>query len=187
MYQEQKKKILAISGSTRHNSTNHSLIQAIAELTKDRFDIKFFEGLSALPHFNPDDNIENPTEEVVNFRQLLTDAEGVIICTPEYAHEVVGTLKNAIDWTVGTSEFSHKPTMLITASTDGQYGHKALLKTLRVIEAENIDELQLLIQFASTKINKENKITDEKTLSEVKQLIKNFDRTIDAKTAESAE
>ena len=66
------------------------------------------------------------------------DADGVIICTPEYAHGVPGSLKNAIDWTVGTGEFSGKPTMLITASTDGKNGHKALLETLKVIEAKNI-------------------------------------------------
>ncbi|GGA98240.1 NADPH-dependent FMN reductase [Puia dinghuensis] len=116
-------------------------------------------------------------QEVVDFRRRLEAAAGVVICTPEYAHGVPGSLKNAIDWTVATCEFSHKPTVLITASTDGQYGHKALLETLRVIEAENIDRLQLLIPFARTKINGEGRITDGDTLAAVKEIMEEFVRT----------
>ncbi len=173
-----RKKILAISGSTRKNSTNQRLINAIAELSKEIFEIQFYNRISSLPHFNPDENNPEILENVFQFRRLLNEADGVIICTPEYAHGVPGTLKNGIDWTVGTGEFSHKPTLLITASTDGKYGHQALLETLRVIEAKNIEELQLLISFAQTKINSNNKITDEKTLTGIQKLIDSFSKTI---------
>lgn len=173
-----RKKILAISGSTRQNSTNHRLIKAITDISKDVFDIQLYDGLSLLPYFNPDDDDEHVSREVALLRQLLGNADGVIICTPEYAHGVPGSLKNAIDWTVGTSDFSHKPTVLITASTDGKYGHQALLETLRVIEAENIDTLQLLISFASTRISGDNRIIDQQTLEDVKMLLENFEKTM---------
>ncbi len=178
---QSRKKILAICGSTRINSTNHRLIKAIAELSKDIFDIELYDRLTQLPQFNPDDDNENVSKEVLGFRQLLKKADGVIVCTPEYAHGVPGSLKNAIDWTVGTSEFSQKPTMLITASTDGKYGHQSLLETLHVIEAKNIHNLQLLISFASTKVNKENKINDMTALSEIKKLLERFEQTINEK------
>ncbi len=177
---QNRKKILAICGSTRTNSTNHRLINAIAELSKDSFDIDLYGGLTQLPQFNPDDDNEHVSKEVVGFRQLLNKADGVIICTPEYAHGVPGSLKNAIDWTVGTSEFWQKPTMLITASTDGKYGHQSLLETLHVIEAKNIHHLQLLISFASTKVNEDNKITDMTTLNETKKLLERFEQTMNA-------
>ena len=173
-----KKKILAISGSTRKDSTNHHLIKAIEELTKDIFEINIYEGLSTLPHFNPDNNNESVAKEVAIFRSLINDSDGVIVCTPEYAHGVPGTLKNAIDWTVSSNEFYQKPTMLITASTDGKFAHQSLLETLRVIETKNIDQLQLLIQFAKTKINNDEKITDKKTLEEILNLIGIFEKTI---------
>lgn len=176
----QQKKVLAISGSTRQNSSNHNLIKAIAELFIDELEITIYESIANLPHFNPDDNNENVPPQVLDFRKQLNESEGVLICTPEYAHGVPGTLKNAIDWTVSTNEFSHKPTALITASTDGRFGHAALLETLKVIEAENINELQLLISFVRTKIS-DNKITDEKTLSGIKQLINNFIKTLNKK------
>ena len=172
-----RKKIIAISGSTRLNSTNHGLIKAITALSKDELDIFVYEGISSLPQFNPDNDNENVAAEVADFRQQLNNADGVIICTPEYAHGVPGTLKNAIDWTISTSQFPHKPTMLITASTDGRFGHRALLETLKAIEAKNIDNLQMVIRFVKTKINN-NKIIDEDTLKGVKILIANFVKTI---------
>ncbi len=179
-----KKKVLAISGSTKRSSINRSLIEAIINLSAERLDISVYEGIANLPQFNPDNDGDDVASEVADFRQQLNNADGVIICTPEYAHGVPGSLKNAIDWTVSSSEFSHKPTLLITASTEGKWAHKALLETLRVIEAENIDKLHLLIQFAKTKISPEGKINDEITLTEVKRLIAALIQTIEDRAAD---
>lgn len=173
-----KKKVVAISGSTRQNSINLSLLNAIADLSTASLDITIFDGIGNLPQFNPDNDGENVSKEIADFRQQLNNADGVIICTPEYAHGVPGTLKNAIDWTISSSSFPHKPTMLITASTGGHYGHKALLETLKAIEARNVENLQLVIPFAKTKINMDNKIIDDKTLVDVKKLIADFVKTL---------
>lgn len=51
---QEKKKILAISGSTRKDSTNHKILKVIAELVSNKVEVRFFDGLSTLPHFNPD-------------------------------------------------------------------------------------------------------------------------------------
>lgn len=170
---KEKNKILAISGSTRVQSTNLNYIRAIAQLSADIFEIKIFQGLTDLPHFNPDLDIEFLTapEEVKSFRQLLREADGILICTPEYAMGVPGTLKNAIDWTVSSCEFMHKPTALVTASSQGSKGHASLIETLNIIEAMMTPATQLLIPVAKTKINSELKILDEKTLNELNSLI----------------
>ncbi|MCW3110931.1 MAG: NADPH-dependent reductase [Segetibacter sp.] len=173
-----KKNIIAISGSTRQNSINHSLIKAIADLSAASLDITIFDGIENLPQFNPDNDGDNVAKEILDFRQQLNKADGIIICTPEYAHGVPGTLKNAIDWTISSSQFPHKPTLLITASTGGHYGHKALMETLKAIEAKNIDQHQMVIPFAKTKISADNKITDEKTLADVKALVTAFIETL---------
>jgi chromate reductase, NAD(P)H dehydrogenase (quinone) len=173
-----KKKIIAISGSTRAISTNLNLIKAIAELTKDKFEIKILNGIAEIPHFNPDLDNENPPAKVTEFRNALKQHAGILICTPEYAMGVPGTLKNAIDWTVSSMEFSHKPTALITASSVGQKGHESLLETLKIIEAGITNETQLLIPYAKTKISNDYKITDEKTLQEIKTLIHEFDKML---------
>ena len=175
-----KKNIVAISGSTRKSSTNLNLIKAITELSMETLNIKVFEGLSELPHFNPDLDHESPPKEVIAFRKLLNEADGILICTPEYAMGVPGTLKNAIDWTVSSCEFRHKPTVLITASSMGEKGHASLMETLNIIETNITKETQLVISYVKTKVSKEGKITDAKTLEEVTALLKAFDEVLNS-------
>lgn len=164
-----KQKILAICGSTRQQSTNLSLLNAIATLYYE-VDIKIYKSIALIPHFNPDFDNENLPEEVARFRTLIKEADGVLICTPEYAMGVPGTLKNAIDWTVSSAEFSGKPTALITASSVGQKGHAALMETLNVIEADIPESRQLIISFVKTKV-KNDAITDAATLQSVQNVM----------------
>jgi chromate reductase len=175
---QNRKKIVGISGSTRQNSSNLNVLKAIAALFNDRIEMSFFEGIGALPQFNPDDT-DADIPLVAQFRKQISDAHGVIICTPEYAHGVPGALKNAIDWTVTTNEFSQKPTALITASSDGRFGHAALLETLRTIEAKNVSQQQLIIPFIKTKMGLDNTITDVTTLSAIKELVQQLLLTIE--------
>ena len=169
-----RKKVLAIVGSTRKSSTNLNLVHAISKLASPLFDLTVFEGLSDLPHFNPDNDLDNPPDEVLRFREQLKTADGILICTPEYAMGVPGTLKNAIDWTVSSSSFSQKPTALITASLNGEKGHASLMDTLKVIEAGVTEATQLIISYASTKVSKEPQITDEATAASINRLIEAF-------------
>ena len=173
-----KNKIMAISGSTRERSTNLNLINAIIDLASDIFDVTVYRGLMLLPPFNPDYDNEKAGEFVVDLRTQLRRSDGVIICTPEYAMGVPGTLKNAIDWTVSSADFYRKPTALITASSVGEKGHASLLETLKVIDANITDETQLLISHAKHKVSNDYKVTDAKTLTEVEKLILAFDKVI---------
>ncbi len=163
-----KKKVLAICGSTRKDSGNLQLIHAVARIAEESFDVEIFDSLADIPHFNPD--IQQEPETVTSFKQKIRHADGVLICTPEYAMGVPGTLKNAIDWTVSSSDFSHKPVALITASSSGHKAHRSLQETLQVIEAEMTEETKLLVSFVKTKVNASG-ITDEATLQLVKDLV----------------
>ena len=145
-------------------------------MAMDFFDVTIFAGLMDIPQFNPDNDNENAGDQVAGLRRQLREADGVLICTPEYAMGVPGTLKNAIDWTVSSAEFYHKPTALITASSSGEKGHASLLETLKVIDANITDETQLLISHAKLKVSNEYNITDAKTLTDVESLIQAFAR-----------
>jgi NAD(P)H-dependent FMN reductase len=170
-----RKKVIAISGSARKNSANLRLIKAIDDLTKEKFETFVFEGLTDLPHFNPDLDTDHPPEAVDNFRKLIKNSDGILICTPEYAMGVPGTLKNALDWIVSSGEFSGKPVALITASTSGVKAHESLLDTLQIIDARINEHTQYLISFIQVKLNAENKITDEQTMSDLQRLIVAFE------------
>lgn len=163
------KKILAICGSTRKTSSNLHLIKAIEKLYSHQLTFTLYEGLLQLPQFNPDDDTETPPLPVVALRKQVSDADGILICTPEYAMGVPGSLKNLLDWTVSSSDFSNKSVAAITASLSGQKAHLSLLSTLHVIEARVEDDMQLLIPFIKSKVNDQQEITDEATLKEVRR------------------
>lgn len=168
------KKVAAICGSTRSSSTNLSLIKAIRDMAAEKYSITIFTGLADLPQFNPDVDHDDPPQAVAAFRRLLRAHDGILICTPEYAMGVPGSLKNAIDWTVSSMEFSKRPTALITASLQGNKAHASLLETLQMIEAETSDKTNLVISFAKTKIGTDNTITDATTFEQVQALTTAF-------------
>jgi len=164
------KKILAISGSLRKGSSNHSILRFLGEMTPEGFDYSIYDGLARLPHFDPGLDNENPPFEVADFRALLKEANGVIICTPEYAFGVPGSLKNALDWTVSSDSFGHKYVALITASTGGENAHAALLLTLGAIGANLLKDATLLIPFIRAKMDGEGNIIDTETAENVKKI-----------------
>jgi chromate reductase len=175
---ENKKKILAIIGSTRVNSSNLNLVKYLEVLSKDIFEITYFEGLITLPHFNPDLDHENPPQEVVAFRQQIADAHGVIICTPEYVFSLPGSLKNAIEWCVSTTVFSQKPVGLITASASGEKGHETLQLVMKTVEAIFTEDTTLLIQGVKGKLNAGGDLTDSDTIERLKIFVTAFEKQI---------
>lgn len=168
------KNILAISGSTRKSSTNLNLINAIMALSPEGMKYIIYNGLADLPNFNPDIDTDTPPKQVIEFRQLLLEADGILICTPEYAMGVPGALKNALDWVVSSCGFRKKQVAVITASPMGATAHESLLGTLKIIEARIDESCQLLISNAKTKISSTNEIVHEETLTAIKKLIASF-------------
>ena len=109
-------RILALSGSLRARSSNTALLRAAVALAPAGTEIIFYTGLADLPQFSPDLDNESTPPAVQELRDQLQAAEGVLICTPEYAYGMPGSLKNALDWTVSSGEFYGKPTAVISAS-----------------------------------------------------------------------
>jgi len=146
MTKNRKYNILAILGSTRKSSVNLQILNAIADLISDSISIQINEDLDKLPHFNPDLDNDYAPELVQVFRTKIKEADGVLICTPEYVFNLPGSLKNAIEWTVSTTVFSQKPVAIITASALGEKAHEALQLIMKTIEAKVSEQTQLLIQ-----------------------------------------
>ncbi len=165
------KQVLTINGSTRAVSANALFIQAMVTLAGDRARFAHYPSIADLPHFNPDLDNEAPPPAVLQFRALLRSADAVLICTPEYAMGVVGSLKNALDWCVSSGSLSGKPVMLVTASLNGENGHAALLETLRVIEADVRPGTAVRIPFARTKVNADAVITDAQALADIRNAL----------------
>ncbi len=101
-----KLNIKVILGSTRANRFGEKPAQWIFDLAKARPDFEtelldlreyplpFFE--EALPPGLAKDNYTNPV--VVRWREKIREADGFVICSPEYNHGYPGVLKNALDY-----------------------------------------------------------------------------------------
>ena len=170
-----KIKILAISGSLRANSSATSVLNHVATLMPVNVQFNAYNGLGNLPHFDDSDNV---SVELRKFRELISESDGVFICTPEYAFGVPGSLKNALDWTVSSGELTYKPVALITAASVGKNAHGALLLTLSALTANVVEEATLVIPFIRSKLNEQGVIKDEATLESVHKVVDAFLKTI---------
>lgn len=163
-----KIRILAIPGSVRKGSSNHKVLTIVGDCMPPQVDYMIFEGLASLAHF---DGSDTAPVEVADFLNQVRSADGIVICTPEYAFGVPGTLKNALDWSVGSGEFSGKPLVYITASTGGEHAHESLGKTLTAIDCRIPEGGTLLMPSIRAKLNAEGTFKDPKHKEEVEAII----------------
>jgi len=117
-----------------------------------------YEGLASLPHFNPDEDEDgHPVPPaVVELRARVIAADGWVISSPEYAHGVPGSLKNALDWLVSCPELPGKPVLLFNASAaGGDFAQAALAETLRTMSLHVLEE-SLTQPFLPRKLQEES-------------------------------
>ncbi len=176
-----KKNIIAINGSASQNSSNLALIYHIIELTKKEFNFTIFSDLTELPHFKTELTDENTPAAIVKFRNDILNADGILICTPEYVFSIPSGLKNAIEWCVSTTVFSKKPVGLITASASGLKGHEELKLIMKTIETNFTDDTTLLIQGVRGKIDKKGHILDTKTLDDLDKFVTSYCKLLEEK------
>lgn len=121
-----------ISGSVRTGSVNAAVIATAAELLPSGAEAVIYAGLNDLPHFNPDLDHDSPPEPVAELRHLIAASSALLFSTPEYAGAMPGALKNLLEWTVGGTEVTGKPTGWINPSTmpNGAASTYASLRTV---------------------------------------------------------
>jgi chromate reductase, NAD(P)H dehydrogenase (quinone) len=115
-------RILLVSGSTRNGSTNSAALATAAAQAPDGVHAVRYDALAALPAFNPDDDGERLPPAVAELKNEIKAADAVLFCTPEYAGNLPGSLKNLLDWTVGGGELYEKPVAWINVATANRGG-----------------------------------------------------------------
>ncbi|MFE3544002.1 NADPH-dependent FMN reductase [Nocardia sp. NPDC059177] len=123
-------RILLISGSTRDGSTNTAALRTVAAFAPADVRADLYDGLRELPAFVPG---EDPDDypAVAALRAELAAADAVLFCTPEYAGTLPGSMKNLLDWTVGTGDLYGKPIAWLTVAVPGRgEGAVATLSTV---------------------------------------------------------
>ena len=174
-------KILGISGSLRVTSSNNAILNFVAKLFPKSVEFNIYKGLKNIPAF---DDSDEPSNEVIEFRNMIREANGVIICQPEYAFGVAGSLKNALDWTVLSGELVGKPVALITAATGGDKAHAALLLTLKALSSKVVDAATLLIPFVRTKLNDKGEVTSHEIIKALSGVVNALVQTVEEEKRE---
>jgi chromate reductase len=174
-------RILAISGSLRKGSTNTALLLAARAVAPKSVEIELWDGLSELPYFNPDLDVDAPPAPVAQFREKLACSDALIISTPEYAHGIPGALKNALDWLVSDPRFEGKPVGLFYCSaSDATFAQQSLEEILRTMSARVVSEARINVPGAKSKITAEGKILDEAVAGELARVVGELMKSVES-------
>ncbi|KRS15158.1 NADPH-dependent FMN reductase [Roseovarius indicus] len=156
-----------ISGSLRKESYSTKVAQSLADLVPEGVAVEHLS-IDDIPFYNEDlKSGDTSPDPVRTLAAKIKEADGVVICSPEYNRGTSGVLKNTIDWMSKepNSPFSGKPTLIITQSPSGTGGLCAqydLRKMLSVINTEIVPGFEISISSSPDKIN-DGKLTHDNT------------------------
>lgn len=179
--------IVMISVSLRRGSMNTALLLTARSLLPDGVTAALYDGMAALPHFNPDDDREGEPVDpaVADLRAQIASADALLICTPEYAGASPGALKNLLEWTVGDASTYRSPIAWINAAgtaapTGAADAHDSLRKVLGYVHADIIDRACVRIPVERQAAGPDGTITDPA----IRQQIANAVDTLAAEVAD---
>jgi len=156
--------LLALSGSLRATSSNAALVRAAARMVPPGVTVEIYDGVAALPHFSPDLDVEPLPAEVCALRAAVGRAGALVIATPEYAHGMPGSLKNALDWLVSAIEPIGKAVLLVSASPGGAaHAHAQFSEVLRTMNLKLVDGGAHV--FSRAKLDAHGEVVDDALLA----------------------
>jgi NAD(P)H-dependent FMN reductase len=166
-------RILAISGSLRKVSSNTALLQAAIALSPPKVEMRLYDGLGDLPHFNPD---LEPTEPfpIQDLRSQVKWSDGLLISSPEYAHGIPGVLKNALDWLVNGEEFVGKPIALFNASQRATHTQASLTEIVTTMAGRIVPEASITVSLLGKNLDATGILANPEIAKELKAAVDVF-------------
>jgi chromate reductase len=171
-------RILGIAGSLRKTSYNRGALRAAHQLCPEGAKIEVFE-LDGIPAFNQDEE-RKPPAKVVELKQKIRNADGILLVTPEYNYGVPGVLKNAIDWAsrpYGDNAWDGKPVAIMSAAMSMGGGVRAqyqLRQSFVFLNMEAVVQPEVAIGNATERFDQEGNLKDETSKKLIAQLLQNL-------------
>jgi NAD(P)H-dependent FMN reductase len=161
--------ILTVCGSLQRNSANRAALEVVRRhLVSLGASVDEFDHLALVPPLDVDTD-HAPGVVVVDWRRRIAAAEAVVIAAPEYGGAIAGTIKNALDWIVGSGELYGKPVAIVSAGTSGGvHARRMLVQTLTWQGAHVV--AQVGISSPRTKSDATGAFTDRATIVAIEQL-----------------
>jgi chromate reductase len=168
--------LVGISGSLRKGSFNTMLLKAASQVLPFNVSMEIIS-IEDIPLYNADLDLPSAKQrpqQVEHFRKMLTDADGILISSPEYNYSIPGGLKNAIDWASRgeDSPLLRKPVAVIGATT-GLWGttrmQLAFHNVFLFLDMKPVYKPEVLVAQAEKKFDKNGNLIDEVAKKILKQ------------------
>lgn len=131
-------KFIGLVGTNAKASYNRLLLTFMKDHFSEQAEIEILE-IKDVPMFNESkDASYSPLIQA--FNQKITDADGVIIATPEYNHSIPSSLKSLLEWlSFNLHPLDGKPVMIVGASLDVQGSSRAQLHLRQILDAPGVN------------------------------------------------
>lgn len=168
--------LVGMSGSLRKGSYNTMLLKAALQMLPHDVSMDIVS-IEDIPLYNADLDLpaaKQRPKAVEYFRKMLTDADGILISSPEYNYSIPGGLKNAIDWASRgeDSPLLRKPVAVIGATT-GLWGTARMQLTFHnvflFLDMKPVYKPEVLVAQAEKKFDKNGNLIDEMAKKVLKQ------------------
>ncbi|MEK4044434.1 flavocytochrome c [Paenibacillus sp. FSL H8-0048] len=173
-------KFVGIVGTNASKSYNRKLLEFMKSHFSEKVDIEILE-LKGVPMFNEsDDQSQSPI--IQNFNTKITEADGVIIATPEHNHSVPSALKSILEWlSWNLHPFDGKPVMVVGAAYDVQGSSRAQLHLRQILDAPGVNASvmpgsEFLLGRANEAFDEAGKIKSERTVDFLESCFHRFMR-----------
>lgn len=165
-------RLVAISGSIRRASHCTAVLRSLSPLLPSTVTLELLP-LDDIPLYNADLDGDTPPPAVARLKAAISEADGLVICSPEYNYGIPGVLKNAIDWASRpgfASPLKDKLSLIMTASPGTAGGVRAqaqIRDALAATLALPLVRQHIAIASVATRIQ-DGKLVDESTLNFIK-------------------
>jgi chromate reductase len=160
--------LIGMSGSLRAGSYSNAVLATLREKFAGQAELQLYD-LAPIPLYNQDYEGEKRPPIVKKLLADIAEADGLVLCAPEFNHSIPGVLKNAIDWAsrpAFQSVLAYKHVALM-ATSRGPLGGARCLEHMRVALDSCLARIALarevIITACETKI-KDGRLVDETSL-----------------------
>jgi NAD(P)H-dependent FMN reductase len=174
--------ILGLSGSLRAGSLNSALLRAAAAEMPAGATLEI-GSIKGIPLYDGDvEATQGLPDAVVNLKERVVAAEGLLLVTPEYNNSLPGVFKNTIDWLSRPDAdiprvFGGRPVGVIGASPGGfgtLLSQTAWLPVLKTLRTAAYFGGRLQVSRAGDVFDKSGNLVDERIREQLKKYLAGF-------------